>query len=97
MLQDMLSPTYGFPEIVARSGVSAFLVVRTFRRHLATTALGHLRRLRLDLAARLLRDRQDEPVSSIAARCGYTSQPLFSRHSRSAYQKSPLAFRRDAG
>ncbi len=94
MHEHLFDPRFGFRQIVAAAGVSPSLVARMFRVHLGTTALGYLRQIRLELAARLLRNRLDETIASVAGRCGYTSLPLFSRHFSAAYGVGPRAWRK---
>ncbi|GDY14769.1 hypothetical protein LBMAG53_36470 [Planctomycetota bacterium] len=93
---DMLDPTYDFRRLVASSGVSPSMVTRIFRSQLGTTPLGYLRRCRIDLAARLLRERQDERIVSVARRCGYTNQSLFCRHFTQLHGTNPRRWRRTA-
>ncbi|MDP9799430.1 AraC-like DNA-binding protein [Catenuloplanes nepalensis] len=63
----------------------------TFRRHLDTTPMAYLRRVRLDLAHEDLRaatDGDGQTVTAVAARWGFTGSQLAQRH-RAAYGQTP--------
>lgn len=79
---------------VARAAyVSPRAIQIAFRRHLGTTPMHHLRRIRLDRAhADLLRAAPDEgaTVTAIAARWGFASASRFAAQYREVYGRSPL-------
>lgn len=64
--------------LAAEAGVSKFHFVRLFRAATGETPHGHLVRLRMRAARRLLRD-TDLSVADVAAACGYASAPHFAR------------------
>ena len=70
----------GLSDIAAAVGVTPRSVQYMFRRHLGTTPLEYLRRLRLDLAHRDLQaaDPAVDTVTAIAGRWGFTHAGRFS-------------------
>lgn len=78
-------------EIAAAAGVTIRAVQQAFRRHLDTTPLGYLRRVRLDYAHRQLAaaDPQHESVTAVAYRWGFTSSSRFAAYYRQAYGVLP--------
>jgi AraC-like DNA-binding protein len=77
-------------EIAAAAGVTVRAVQLAFRRHLDTTPLGYLRRVRLDYAHRQLAaaDPQHESVTAVAYRWGFSSS-RFAAYYRQAYSVLP--------
>lgn len=82
----------GLPRMLALAHVSPAHLSRTMRRHYRTTPSAWLTELRLRHAAHLLAA-TDEPVTAIAARCGFTSPSYFTRCFRAAYATSPRTYR----
>jgi AraC-like DNA-binding protein len=80
--------------IVHQAGYSARHVRAAFQRHFGCTPGGFLRQRRLAIAQRLLRERRDEAIASIARRCGWRDPGLFARQFRAAFGRSPRAWRR---
>ena len=77
-------------EIAAAAGVTVRAVQLAFRRHLDTTPLGYLRRVRLDYAYQQLAaaDPQHESVTAVAYRWGFSSS-RFAAYYRQAYGVLP--------
>ncbi|QZY29433.1 AraC family transcriptional regulator [Nocardioides coralli] len=65
-------------ELAARVSLSPATFKRRFRDLVGSPPGAYLTRVRLDQAARLLRD-TDDPVSTIARAVGYSTEPAFSR------------------
>ncbi|MBN1672675.1 MAG: helix-turn-helix domain-containing protein [Kiritimatiellae bacterium] len=79
---------------VARSlGVSRATLLRLFRKHLHTTPLRYLTRLRL-LRARELLTRTDLKVEAVARACGFRNEKYFYRCFRKHERETPAAHRR---
>jgi AraC-like DNA-binding protein len=79
-------------EVAAAAGTSARALQYGFRRHLGTTPLGYLRRVRLEHSRRDLQagDRaHGETVSTIAARWGFSNAGRFAAAYREAFGESP--------
>lgn len=78
-------------DLAQAAGVSARAVQLAFRRHLDTTPMAYLRRVRLDHARAELRAAApaDTTVTQIAARWGYTRPSAFTAHYRAAYGELP--------
>lgn len=81
---------------VADIAVAAHVTPRAlqyaFRRHLATTPMGYLRRVRLDLARQdLLADAEDTTVAGVAARWGFFNAGRFASAYRSVHGENPQA------
>lgn len=85
-------------EIAAAAGTSARALQYGFRRHLGTTPLGHLRRVRLELARRDLQradPTRGDTVAAIATRCGFANPGRFATAYRAAYGVLPGQTLRD--
>ena len=78
-------------DIAAAAGVTLRAVQLAFRRHLDTTPLGYLRRVRLDYAHRQLAaaDPRHESVTAVAYRWGFASSSRFAAYYRQAYGVLP--------
>ncbi|SDC23421.1 Helix-turn-helix domain-containing protein [Geodermatophilus telluris] len=79
-------------EIAAAAGTSARALQYGFRRHLDTTPLGYLRRVRLEGARRELRDAdpaRGDTVAAVARRWGFAKPDRFAAAYRSAYGVPP--------
>jgi AraC-like DNA-binding protein len=78
-------------EIAAAAGVTIRALQLAFRRHLNTTPLGYLRRVRLDYAHRELAaaDPQHESVTAVAFRWGFANSGRFAAYYRQAYGVLP--------
>ncbi|MEH1127087.1 AraC family transcriptional regulator [Micromonospora sp. CPCC 206061] len=68
---------------------------RQFKTVVGLTPLAYLSRIRIDLAARMLRD-TDQPVGNIAQAVGYTSEFAFSRAFSREHRIAPGRYRRTA-
>ncbi|MGW2343011.1 helix-turn-helix transcriptional regulator [Streptomyces sp. NPDC001661] len=79
-------------EIAAAAHVTVRALQYAFRRHLDTTPLGHLRRVRLAHAHDELRaaDPTTETVTAIAARWGFHHTGRFAAVYRQAYGRTPF-------
>ncbi|MFJ8210403.1 helix-turn-helix transcriptional regulator [Streptomyces sp. NPDC096033] len=77
--------------VAAAPFVTPRAVQHAFRRHLDTTPLAYLRRVRLDCAHRdlLAADPATTTVTEIAARWGFTHPGHFAAHYRDAYRAAP--------
>lgn len=73
-------------------GVHPVYLGRVFRRDVGLSPMAYLTRLRCSQAAALLRTTED-PVSEIAARCGWPDANLFSRRFRQIFHQTPSAYR----
>lgn len=81
-------------EVAAAAGTSARALQHGFRRHLGTTPLGHLRRVRLERARQelLAADPATAPsVAAVAARWGSASPSAFTAAYRAAHGETPSA------
>ncbi|HTU04920.1 MAG TPA: helix-turn-helix transcriptional regulator [Trebonia sp.] len=81
----------GIADVAAAAFVTIRAVQMAFRRHLDTTPLEYLRRVRLDRAHRdlLAADPARETVTAIAYRWGFSSASRFGGYYRQAYGISP--------
>ncbi|MBB1156941.1 helix-turn-helix transcriptional regulator [Amycolatopsis sp. DR6-1] len=86
-------------ELAQAAGVSARAVQLAFRRHLDTTPMAYLRRVRLDHARAELRAATlgETTVTQVAARWGYTRPSAFTAHYRAAYGELPSQALQDTG
>lgn len=78
-------------EIAAAAGVTVRAVQLAFHRHLDTTPLGYLRRVRLHYAHRQLAtaDPQHESVTAVAYRWGFANSSRFAAYYRHVYGVLP--------
>jgi AraC-like DNA-binding protein len=74
------------------AGVTPAWLIRLFVREVGASPIEALRLLRLDRAAQLLA-RGEMPVAEVASRSGFADPFHFSRAFRTAYGRSPRAFR----
>ncbi|WP_341720126.1 helix-turn-helix domain-containing protein [Micromonospora sp. FIMYZ51] len=81
----------GAADIAAAAQVSLRALQLAFRRHLDTTPMAHLRRVRLDRAHHdlLLADPRQETVSAIASRWGFLSHSRFTARYHAIYGIPP--------
>ena len=85
--------------IAAAAGTSARSLQVGFRQHLGTTPLGHVRRVRLELARRELQGADPEGgerVAAVAARWGFSNAGRFTAAYRDAFGESPVRTLRGA-
>ena len=85
---DRLSST----ELAEMSGLSVSHFERRFRRAFGTSPRQYLVRIRVENAARLLRE-TDKSVSEVALDCGFYDHAHFSRSFRKIMQRSPSDYR----
>ncbi len=78
--------------LARRVGTSSRNLSRAFRRHLGLTPHQYTTNLRVEEAARLLRE-TDEAVQSIAWQVGFQSPPHFHRVFRRALDATPNSYR----
>jgi transcriptional regulator GlxA family with amidase domain len=83
----------GLEDIAAVGNVTPRSVQYAFRRHLGTTPLEYLRRVRLDMAHRDLQaaDPASDTVTAIAGRWGFAHAGRFSLAYKSAFGTAPSA------
>ncbi|HJT92805.1 MAG TPA: helix-turn-helix transcriptional regulator [Mycobacterium sp.] len=90
-IHDNAQRNIGLGDIAAAVGVTPRSVQYMFRRHLGTTPLEYLRRLRLDRAHRDLQaaDPAVDTVTAIAGRWGFSHPGRFSIAYRQAFGTKP--------
>lgn len=79
-------------ELAGRSGLSRATLTRRFTLLIGEPPLSYLRRRRMELAARRLRE-SDETLSVVAGRVGYTSEFAFSRAFSRTFGVAPGRYR----
>jgi AraC-like DNA-binding protein len=83
--------------LAAEAGMSRSVFADRFRETLGEPPMGYVTAWRMDLAARLVRER-GLSLARVAERVGYQSEAAFNRAFRRAHQMTPGAFaRRDPG
>lgn len=85
----------GVPRMLELARVSAGYLSRSMRTHYGTTPTAFVVDIRLERAAALLAD-TTEPIATISARCGFSSQSYFSRCFATAHAMAPREFRQFA-
>ena len=96
-IHDNAQTDIGLRDIAAAVGVTPRSVQYTFRRHLGTTPLEYLRRVRLDRAHRDLQmaDPSVDTVTAIAGRWGFSHAGRFSIAYRKVFGTKPSRTLRD--
>ena len=96
-IQENAQNDIGLADIAAAVGVTPRSVQYMFRRHLGTTPLEYLRRLRLDRAHRDLQaaDPSVDTVTAIAGRWGFSHAGRFSIAYKQVYGIKPSRTLRD--
>lgn len=80
-------------QIAASAALSPGACCRLFKRHMGCSPFTYVQNLRLQRAARLL-ETIDEPITQVAARCGYGSPSYFTKSFREKTGLSPSAYRK---
>ena len=75
------------------AGISEHHFLRLFSKRIGATPHRHVKQLRLQVAAKLLRQ-TDKSVLDVALTCGFTTASHFAAAFREAFAESPLAYRR---
>lgn len=80
-----------FTDIAAAASVTTRSIQLAFQRHLETTPMAYLRRVRLDHAHRQLQaaDPARDTVTAVARQWGFSSASRFAAHYRAAYGVPP--------
>lgn len=91
-IRDECLETPRLADLADEEGVHRSHLSRAFRRHYRSTPGQYLRFLRLEEAARLLRE-SEAPVAVIAARCGFSDQSHLTRSFKRHTGVTPAAFR----
>ena len=96
-IQDNADGDIAITDIAAAANVTPRSIQYMFRRHLSTTPLEYLRRVRLDRAHRdlLKADPAVDTVTAIAGRWGFTHAGRFSVEYKRVYGTSPSRTLRD--
>ena len=92
-IQENLDAPLTVEALAAVAGFSPFHFHRIFAAYLRETTSDHVRRIRLEWAARRL-ILSSEPVTQIALAAGYETPAAFSRAFKKQFQVSPRAFRK---
>ncbi|HEX8251806.1 MAG TPA: AraC family transcriptional regulator [Thermoanaerobaculia bacterium] len=80
-------------QVARRVGVSESRLSHAFREHAGRSVGAYVRELRVEAAARALRE-TDEPIAAIAAACGFADQAHLSRTFRACRGMTPMEYRR---
>lgn len=80
-------------QIAASAALSPGACCRLFKRHMGCSPFTYVQNLRFQRAARLL-ETTDEPITQVAARCGYGSPSYFTKSFREKTGLSPSAYRK---
>ncbi|MEM6980710.1 MAG: AraC family transcriptional regulator [Planctomycetota bacterium] len=91
-LHERFAESLSSKELAEMAGLSVSHFERRFRRVFQTSPRQYLVRIRIENAARMLRE-TDETVSSVALACGFYDHAHFSRSFRKLMQCSPSAYR----
>ncbi|NMG46083.1 helix-turn-helix domain-containing protein [Aromatoleum toluvorans] len=88
LMKNNIEEPLSIEELALRARISRRRIDRLFQRHLDTTPSRYYLETRLTRARRLLQQ-TNEPITSIAIACGFTSAPHFSRCYREFFGVSP--------
>lgn len=83
-------------DLAAAAGLSRAAFAKRFTTIIGQPPLGYLTWWRMTTAARLLRE-TDEPLRTIAARCGYASEYAFGKAFKRAFDTAPGQYRASQG
>jgi len=92
MMEEHLEEPLTIPAIAARLKVSQRKLERLFRAHTGTSAVGHYRMLRLELA-RVMLTHTALPVRDVALACGFSSLSHFAKSFSAQFGKRPRDYR----
>lgn len=92
LMESDLAYPHTIESLAAYCDLSPFHFQRVFRAVVGETVMRHLRRMRLQYAAWMLKD-SDSPLISIAAEAGFESHPGFTRAFRRTFGMSPRDYR----
>lgn len=81
------------PEMARSCGLGVTQFVHHVRQLTNVSPMHYLNQCRLDLAAKLLRERPDEQVTDVALTCGFSSSQYFATLFKRRFQMSPREFR----
>lgn len=95
LMEDSIETVLPIRELAARVGCSSRQLERLFRSALETTPKQHYNLIRLRHARKFLTE-TNIPISEIAIRCGYLSQPQFSAQFKKIFGQSPRHCRQTA-
>ncbi len=93
LMEKHIEEPIGIDAICRRLKISRKTLELLFRRHLKETPAAYYRRIRLQVAHKLLRDSLQE-LQEISVRCGFNSQSAFSRAFKRAYGCAPQSLRK---
>ncbi|MFA5676724.1 MAG: AraC family transcriptional regulator [Christensenellales bacterium] len=82
----------GLPRLIELTGKSQEYLTRSFKRYYKMTPTSYINQIRLQHAAKLLRNTRDS-VLDIVYRCGYNSVSYFNRQFKSHYGTTPSRYR----
>lgn len=94
-IESRLDAELSLDALARQAHLSPFHFQRVFTALVGESPAGFVRRLRIERAARRLRDR-DEPVHVVAARAGYAETSPFTRAVRALYDCTPIELRASA-
>jgi AraC family transcriptional regulator len=92
-VHDGFTERWSLAELAAAASVSADHLARAFRRHQGCTVGEYVRRLRVELACRLLAE-SEEPLAQVALAAGFSDQSHFTKVFRRRMGTTPAAFRK---
>ena len=96
-LRDNMVEKITLTELTSACGVSERTLLKQFQTFLGITPLGYLRRLRLNAVRSVLsKPGNNEPISEIAARCGFSHLGRFAADYRRQFNETPSATRQQA-
>jgi AraC family transcriptional regulator len=95
LIEDCYLEDLSLEELAAEACLSPYHFHRSFREVYGVTPHQHMQRLRLQEAARFLKE-TDLPIAAVCAKSGFSSVPSFSTLFRSRFRMSPNRFRGSA-
>jgi AraC family transcriptional regulator len=92
-IDDHIGEHISLDELARQAGVSRFHFARQFRLSTGESAMGYLRRVRIERSKRILQTR-DATIAEVAARLGFSDQSHFTRTFGRLVGVSPGSFAR---
>mgnify|MGYP004447154729 FL=1 len=87
-----LSSDFSLEDAASSAGVSSFYLSKLFREEMNDTFINYVTELKMEKAARLLRE-SDMSIKEITAQTGYNDQNYFSKIFKNKYELSPSDYR----
>ena len=94
VMMERFSEELSLDDLAEATGVSKFVLCRSFQREFSVTPIRWLWYFRTILAAEFIKAAPQYSLTDIAFACGFTASAHFSRSFRALFQQAPIDYRR---